>query len=361
MKIVICWTRYSGYMAACWRELASQPGIDVHVLFFAGLDPTGETSFNPKMPEGVSYTLVDDRARSDSSSIESIVRAERPDVVILPGWSQPAYSRLAGSASLRNARFVMAMDTPFRGELRQRIARLWLGRLLKNVDRVVVPGERARAYALTLGFPADRIDLGTYAYDHMLFNEKLLIKRTEQAGGWPRRFLFVGRYIPQKALDVLVAAYGQYRDSVTDPWPLDCCGKGPLRHLLINVPGIHDHGFVQPDAQPALFAEHGVFVLPSRYEPWGVVVAEAMASGLPVICSSACNAAVSMLHTFWNGLEVPVDDAPALAHAMRWMHDNETRLPEMGRAAAAIAKAYSATQWAVRWREICHAALANNP
>lgn len=359
MKIVICWTRYSGYMAACWRELASQPGINLHVLFFSGADPTGETSFEPKMPAGVSYSQLDERLRTDGSSIENMVLSEQPDVVILPGWSQPAYSRLAGAASLRDVRFVMAMDTPFRGELRQRMARLWLRGLLRHIDRVVVPGERARAYALMLGIPADRIDLGTYAYDQQLFNDRLLIERNQRIGGWPRRFLFVGRYVPQKALDVLVAAYGQYRDRVADPWSLECCGKGPLSDLLVGIPGIRDHGFVQPEAQPALFAQHGVFVLPSRYEPWGVVVAEAMASGLPAICSSACNAAVSLLHPFWNGLEVPAGDAAALAHAMRWMHENEASLPEMGQAAAAIAKAYSASQWAVRWREICRAARAD--
>jgi glycosyltransferase involved in cell wall biosynthesis len=254
----------------------------------------------------------------------------------------------------------MAMDTPFRGDLRQRLARLWLHGLLRRIDRVVVPGERGRAYATRLGVPPDRIHLGLYAYDQDMFHEGLHHDRERRAGGWPRRFLFVGRYVPEKALDVLMDAYRRYRSLVNDPWPLGCCGHGPLGRLLTGVPGVHDHGFVQPDMQPSLFADHGVFVLPSRYEPWGVAVAEAMASGLPAICSSACNAAVSLLHPYWNGLEVPAGDAAALARAMRWMHDNERGLPEMGRAAAGIAKAYAACQWAVRWREICLAACRDD-
>jgi len=360
MKIVIGWTAYSGYMAACWRELAQLPGIDLHVLCFNGADASGETSFIAKMPENLAYTLLDDRTRRDAAHIESLVSAEHPDVVILPGWSHPAYRRLVAARRLRDARFVMAMDTPFREDLRQRFARLWLSGFLRNIDRVVVAGERARTYARKLGFSSDRIDVGIYAYDQRLFNDRLLAARSQLADGWPRRFLFVGRYVPAKALDVLVAAYRRYRRLVSDPWQLSCCGSGPLRGLLEGVAGLHDHGFVQPDRQPELFASHGVFMLPSRYEPWGVVVAEAMASGLPAICSSACNAAVSLLHPYWNGLEVPPGDELALARAMKWMHDNPAALPEMGAAAASIATAYSAPQWARRWRAICEAALAND-
>jgi glycosyltransferase involved in cell wall biosynthesis len=356
MKVVICWTNYSGYMAACWRELASQPGIDLHVICFAPAGVVRDSAFVPAIPAGVSVDLLDDSARRDGAHIHQIVFAQRPDVVVLPGWLHPGYNRLVSVGGRHGCRFVMAMDTPFRGELRQRLAPLWLGRLLHKIDRVIVAGERARNYALRLGFSPDRIHIGVYGFDHLLFNERILCEREQRPGGWPRRFLFVGRYVPDKAVDVLVAAYEHYRSLVRDPWPLGGCGKGPLDRLLHETSGVHDYGFVQPCDQPALFAEHGVFVLPSRYEPWGVALAEAMASGMPVICSSACNAGVSLLHPLWNGLEVPPSDPVALARAMRWMHEHHRGLPEMGRAAATIAKAYSASQWAMRWREVCTAA-----
>lgn len=357
MKVVICWTSYSGYMAACWRELAAIGGVRVHVLCLTGENVEGYTAFDRVMPDGVSHSLLTEREYSDPAAIRAVVEAERPDVVVLPGWSQPAYTRLVEAPGLRGAAFIMAMDTPYRGDLRQQVARVWLARLFRRIDRVVVAGERARAYARRLGFPAERIDIGLYGYDHRLFNAGLLDERLSLAGGWPRRFLYVGRYVPAKAIDVLVEGYRSYRSRVADPWELGCCGTGTLGDQLAGVPGVREHGFLQPAAQPGLFVHHGAFVLPSRYEPWGVAVAEAMATGLPTICSSACNAAVSLLHSYWNGLEIPPDDPPALARAMRWMHDHASDLPAMGREAAGVATAYAANRWAVRWRESCRAAV----
>lgn len=357
MKVVICWTSYSGYMAACWRELAAIGGVDVHAICLTGAGVDGYTAFVRDMPAGVSHSLLDEREWKDPERIRDVVERERPDVVVIPGWAVPAYNQLVKAPGLRRARFVMTMDTPYRGDLRQKVARIMLGPLLRRIDHVVVAGERARDYARRLGFPPERIHVGLYAYDQTLFNARQLDERLAAPGGWPRRFLFAGRYVQAKAIDVLVAGYRSYREQVSDPWELGCCGRGDLAGLLGGVPGIRDHGFVQPADQPALFARHGAFVLPSRYEPWGVAVAEAMASGLPVICSSTCNAAVSLLHSYWNGLEIPAGDSRALAGAMRWMHDHAARLPAMGREAAAIATAYSAAQWAVRWREILRTAI----
>lgn len=356
MKVVFCWTSYSGYMAACWRELAAVGGVDVHVLCLTGEGVDANTAFVRTMPDGVTHTVLTEREHDDPAAVRAIVEAQRPDVVVISGWSHPAYVRLVDAPGLRRARFVMAMDTPYRGDLRQRVARLWLSRLTRRIDRVVVAGERSREYARRLGVPDDRIDVGLYAYDQELFNARLLERRTSLPGGWPRRFLFVGRYVQEKAVDVLVEGYRAYRDDVADPWELGCCGKGWLAESLAGVSGIRDHGFVQPADQPDLFLHHGAFVLPSRYEPWGVAVAEALASGLPAICSSSCNAALALLHSYWNGIEIPPGDPRALARAMRWMHDHVAELPAMGREAAGIATAYSARQWAVRWRESLRAA-----
>jgi glycosyltransferase involved in cell wall biosynthesis len=122
---------------------------------------------------------------------------------------------------------------------------------------------------------------------------------------------------------------------------------------MAAAPGVTDLGFVQPGDQPAVLREHGAFILPSRYEPWGVVLAEALASGLPAICTTACGAGVELLHPHSNGLLVPPDDPEALAAALRRIHDLGDRLPAMGRRAAAVAPGYAASVWARRVEAIC--------
>jgi glycosyltransferase involved in cell wall biosynthesis len=117
------------------------------------------------------------------------------------------------------------------------------------------------------------------------------------------------------------------------------------------APGVTDLGFVQPAELPRILLAHGAFVFVSRFEPWGVALAEAMASGLPAICSEACGASVELVRHLHNGLLVPTEDADAVAAGMGWMHSRYDELPEMGRRAREFAAAFSAERWGERWCE----------
>ena len=162
-----------------------------------------------------------------------------------------------------------------------------------------------------------------------------------------------------KGLDVLFKAYRRYRQSVPDPWELTCCGKGEEARMLKNEPGVLDRGFVVPELQPAVFVDHGVFVLPSRYEPWGVVINEACAAGLPVICSNACGSAVELIRPYYNGLMCKSDDVNSLTKGMVWMHKHYEDLPAMGARAADLAAPYSSKQWAKRFQMMLEDVISN--
>jgi glycosyltransferase involved in cell wall biosynthesis len=196
--------------------------------------------------------------------------------------------------------------------------------------------------------PDQHVRTGYYGFDDQLFSP--VIKLRQSCGAtWPRQFLYLGRYVPQKDLRTLVKAYSLYRHSVSDPWGLTCCGTGPDAALLKEVPGVEDIGFVQPHQLPAILGRHGAFVLASQYEPWGVVIAEAAASGMPVISTTACGASTDLVRPYYNGLLVTPRDAIGLSRAMRWTHEHEAELPEMGRHGGALADAFSASAWAARW------------
>ena len=110
-----------------------------------------------------------------------------------------------------------------------------------------------------------------------------------------------------------------------------------------------DAGFTQPAEQPAIFANHGAFVLASNFEPWGVVLAEAAASGLPLLCTTACGAGLDLVRESINGFMVEPGDVHGLAKAMRWIHDHEDQLAQMGRRGRELAGHFSADAWAERW------------
>jgi glycosyltransferase involved in cell wall biosynthesis len=258
--------------------------------------------------------------------------------------------QLAYDPALAKARFAMGMDTPWRGGWRQRMARFKLGGYLSRMHRVIVAGERAWQYARKLGVPEAKIRRGMYGFDAPPFAAVYGDRMSDPAAGWPRRFLYTGRYVDVKGVDVLMAAYQMYRRAVNDPWPLTCCGAGPLR-IFVSGDGVDDAGFVQPADLPAMMRRHGAFVIASRYEPWGVVVAEAAATGLPILCSEAVGGSVELVRSHFNGLSVASGDVDALANGMKWFHGNADRLATMGQRSSQFAGAFAADVWADRWLE----------
>lgn len=343
--MVFCWADASGYMAACWRALAARPGVDVHIIhpqqlfhwqknrFHNELDGLSNEMFLPKDP-GIEAWLL-----------EAVTR-QRPDAVVVCGWIYWPYTRLVRAPALRDARMILGMDSPWRGTWTQRLARFRLSSTLRRCSAVVTAGERSATYARKLGVPEERIRTGYYGFDYARFGR---VAESRAVSGWPRQFLFLGRYVAQKDLGTLVAAYERYRGLVSDPWGLTCCGDGRDGGLLANRPGVVDIGFKLPAELPEVFRNHGAFVMASHFEPWGVAIAEAAASGLPLICTTACGASVDLVRPYYNGLVAAPRDVDGLARAMQWVHEHESELPIMGARSHVLAEAFSAESWAARW------------
>jgi glycosyltransferase involved in cell wall biosynthesis len=353
LRVVFCWAEVSGYAAASWRALTRRPGIDLHVVHIDRLGTTPNPFDVGTLLDGISNEMLDTAAPDLDRRILGAVAARDPDIVVLCGWVFWPYTRLVRAAPLARARKLLGMDTPWRGTWVQRLARYRLAHFIRDIDLVVTAGERSAEYARRIGVPPDRLRSGYYGFDYCSFSSR----GASRPARWPRQFLYAGRYVPVKDLRTLVRGYELYRKNVEDPWGLTCRGSGPDAALLEGVPGIADGGFAQPAQLPDIFAEHGAFVLPSRFEPWGVVIAEAAASGLPVVCSTACGAAADLVRPYYNGVVVAPEDPDGLARALRWIHDHEMELPSIGRRGQALADAYSAEAWAQRWHHYMLEAL----
>lgn len=345
LKVVFCWAEASGYMGACWRALGARPGVDVHVIHSEQLFHVQTNQFKHEL-DGLSNEMFDSSSRDVLPWLVEAVSRQRPDVIVLCGWIYWPYTRLIRSPSLHGVRAIMGMDSPWRGTLTQRLGRLRLASTLERCDMVVTAGERSSIYARRLGVPEQRLRTGYYGFDYAMFSR---VARSRTPASWARKFLFVGRYVEQKDLGTLSAAYARYRQMVSDPWELTCCGHGPDARLIANQPGVSDLGFKQPSELPAIFADHGAFVMASHFEPWGVVIAEAAGSGLPLLCTTACGAALDLVRPYYNGITVAPRDVDGLARAMRWIHEHERELPVMGARAHVMAEAFSAEAWAERW------------
>ena len=348
VRVVFCWAEVTGYMASCWHALAKRPGIDLHVVHTRQLFQRQNPFVLDPLLDGISNReFSKDEPHIDEWLLKEVA-ARRPDIVVVCGWIFWPYTRLMSHPALEQTRIILGMDSPWRGTAVQRLSRWRLRNIVQHSDMVVTASERSAEYARHMGVSIDKIRGGYYGFDYERFSP-IVERRSSRPGEWPRQFLFVGRYVPQKDLATLMTAYAEYRAGVTDPWGLTCCGSGPDGVLLQGQPGVTDAGFTQPSDQPEIFAKHGAFILSSNFEPWGVVLAEAAASGLPLLCTTACGAGVDLVRESINGFMTQPGDAHGLARAMRWMHDHDDQLAEMGRSGRELARNFSAEAWADRW------------
>ena len=140
-------------------------------------------------------------------------------------------------------------------------------------------------------------------------------------------------------------------------------GEGPLREsLAAKVPArLKDRvifaGFQPVDDLPTFFGQADLFVLPSLHDGWGVVVDQAIAAGLPIICSSAVGAAADLVSA-QNGSVVPPADVPALSAALRRLFADRALRIAFGEHSRAVAQDHLPSRGADRWVELAERVLA---
>lgn len=134
----------------------------------------------------------------------------------------------------------------------------------------------------------------------------------------PFRYIYVGRLVPVKNVEFLVRAFND------NGKPLTMVGKGPLDEKLREIAkdNISFRGFVNNDEIGSVYQENDVFILPSTYEPWGLVVEEAIYWGLPVIVSDVVGCSEDMVADLNTGLIFKNNDMADLQNAIGKMEAN---------------------------------------
>lgn len=343
MRIAVLFSRLSGYMATCLRTL--HEGHDVELLVIR-IPPADNAPFDDRHFDWIDR--LHDRDALSVADMKQRVRAFDPDAVFMSGWFDRGYLQVARAMRNQNVPVIAGSDAQWTGAWRQQLGRIiapWY--LHSAIDVLWVAGERQRQFAHRLGYRGRRCWAGYYACDWELFGR---VAEKESAEKEPRdesAFLFVGRYASVKGVETLVEAYRQYRQASTNPWLLICAGAGEQQYLLKGEGGIVDKGFVQPDQLPELMQRASAFVLPSVREPWGVVVQEAAAAGLPLICSDACGAAVHLLQDGYNGYLFETENPKHLAACMaRMTQQSDNVLSEMGERSHQLSRQYTPKRWA---------------
>jgi glycosyltransferase involved in cell wall biosynthesis len=161
------------------------------------------------------------------------------------------------------------------------------------------------------------------------------------------RLIYAGRYSPEKFVQPLFDVFHKLAENSFPNWELHCIGTGPLWHERLQSPYIIHHGFMQPDALLEFMQTGNAFVLPSTFEPWGVVAHEFAAAGYPLVLSDAVGASEAFLQHGKNGYLFQANNAEALKEALaKTMSLNAHQLQEMGAASRLLAQSITPKTWA---------------
>lgn len=272
MKILFVWPGLTGYMGDCWRELAGRSGVELKVVV-----DLVDTHF------GGGFKAEDVMRGLDWN--ENLPKGWMPNVAFIVGWHNRLCREAVLCEALKEVPKVCCFDMPWEWKLRKIAARFVLWPFLRHYDAAYIPGMATRPYAKWLGFK--RVYEGLFSTDLTRFGQHV--------GG--DGFVFIGRDAPEKGIDVLKSAHRIYQS------------RGGTLPLKI-VTG------VSPSRLGDVYTKADCLVLPSRWEPWGVVLAEAAGAGVPIICSDKCGARHEVVCNDVNGIVVRSGDANGLAEAM---------------------------------------------
>jgi glycosyltransferase involved in cell wall biosynthesis len=263
-----------------------------------------------------------------------------PDIVFLLALTEKLL--LTGPLSARGVPVVWVEHDRLGRWLRQNP---WLPRLrrLSRLATTVGVSELSRQLYLALGWPAER----TLAIPNGIDVARFATVPDLQASDEPLRVGCIARLSPEKGVDVLLQAVEKLpgvRVDLVGTGPQDAEIRAKVASLNLQRPPEAQITLQAPGLDVVSFYQQiDVLVLPARdHDPYGLVVAEAMAAGRAVIVTDACGI-VSQLQSGLDALVVPAGDAKALEQAIFSLVDPHRCLP-MAQAARRTAQACCSTE-----------------
>lgn len=245
--------------------------------------------------------------------------------------------------------------------------------ILRHVDALLCSGTQCADYGHSLGMPASRIVCG-----HMCADADGMRRQVDAIGPGQRTdlrerlgaaevvFLYAGRLIELKGVRQLLESWSIFERVHPGDGTLIILGEGPLRPELErlvrerNLRGVRFLGQIDYDDIASYYAAADLFVLPTLEDNWALVVPEAMACGLPVICSRYNGACADLIRDDENGWIVDPLDELELANRLHKGFEQRARLPEMGRRSQEIIKDHTPHTAALSVIAGCEIALAHH-
>lgn len=356
-RVVLLTSIMAPHRIALFDRLADDPDLDLTVVYLSVSDPSRD--WDPAIERArFRYRVLRERGRLRrgegyvhvTTGLFPLLRELEPEVAVVGGWDQPAYAELlALRRPLGIDRLLWWVESNLRDRRTEgRALRRTKGAFLRAADGVIVPGSASASYVAALGADPALTWRAPNAVDNARFAVPATLReeRTD-----PVRFLFAGRLESAKGVATLLDAW-----SIVPPGArLTIAGNGTLaeplaRRVAAAGTGVDVVGHLDQEALARAYAGADAFVFPSVSDPWGLVVNEAMAAGLPIVASSAPGAVDDLVIDGENGIVVAPHDVAGFARAMSGLAADRERRLEMGRASIERIAWFTPVSWASAMR-----------
>ncbi len=378
-RAVVIWHSIGNYHHC--RNLAANrlSGLDLEVLELSKIPDYAE--FASGVPSLKSYRVrVLDLDRTTSSKelrrrMRAALHSQKPDVVFVPGWSPSASLMAVEWCAGNNVACVLMSDSTIADKVRFPGKETIKRRVVALTQAGFVAGAPQATYLRRLGMRESQIATGYDVVDNVHFwvgsqaARKSPIPERRLRKLPDRYFLSCSRFVEVKNIARLIDAFQAYRmktaSSGKPPWDLVLVGDGKLRSEIERdlssrrLDGcVRLTGYQSYEELPVYYGLANAFVLASVSEPWGLVVNEAMAAGLPVLVSDRCGCAADLVKPGRNGFTFDPYDTDQLSTLMARMASDECDRAAMSVASREIIAQWDLKQFALGLRRAAFMALA---
>ena len=216
----------------------------------------------------------------------------------------------------------------------------------REATKIVVASSFTKRTLVENGVVESKIVLNPYGVDL----ERFSIQR-QSNGARPFRFLFTGLVCARKGVPLLLEAWKQLNPKNAELWIVGPLTPTASRECRSSSSSVKIIGKVPNAELASIMSQSDVFVFPSYFEGFGLVLLEAMAAGLPVLTTTA-TAAPDIVTQELDGFVIEPGNLDALVNKMEFCLKNRERLAEMGRAAHKTAERFSWDAYGDRWQRI---------